>query len=154
MFSNFFFKFFFQNFFFSKFFFQKFFFLKIFFSSSFFFRSTLPLMRAVTINFVETPISRFFSLIDYDSGWRLNIYGAAVNKAETTCRPLKMEKPKTSDTDKFESLTSSSIVVIFRFLTVTSVSAFFTCILLSMKNNWDQSTGKAIRQWRLARPFI
>ena len=25
-----------------------------------FFRSTLPLMRAVTINFVETPISRFF----------------------------------------------------------------------------------------------
>jgi len=63
-----------------------------------------------------------------------------VNKAETTCRPLKMEKPKTSDTDKFESLTSSSIVVIFRFLTVTSVSAFFTCILLSMKNNWDQST--------------
>merc|ERR1719431_830225 len=42
--------------------------------------------------------------------------------------------------EKVEPVVSSSIVVIFRFLTVTSVSAFFTCILLSMKNNWDQST--------------
>lgn len=53
---------------------------------------------------------------------------------------LKMEKPKTLDTEKYDPLVSTNILKIFRFLTVTNVSAFFVCIILSMKNNWDQST--------------
>ena len=39
---------------------KKFYFFKFFFLQNCLFRSTLPLMWAVTINFVETPISRFF----------------------------------------------------------------------------------------------
>jgi len=53
---------------------------------------------------------------------------------------IRMEKPKALETDRLDPLVSSNLLLIYRSLTVSTVSAFFICILLSIKNNLDQST--------------
>ena len=50
------------------------------------------------------------------------------------------DKPKTIEMDRLEPVASTALMSSFRFLTVATVAAFFSCILISIKNNWAQST--------------
>lgn len=51
-----------------------------------------------------------------------------------------MEKSKVIEMEKVDSVVSTPILIAFRFLTLTTISAFFSCIIISIKNNWIQST--------------
>jgi len=42
--------------------------------------------------------------------------------------------------EKVEPVVSTNLITSFRILTILTVAAFFSCILISMKNNWAQST--------------
>ena len=55
-----------------------------------------------------------------------------------------MEKSKVIEMEKVDPVVSTPILIAFRFLTFTTISAFFSCIVISIKNNWIQSTGKRV----------